>query len=439
MSKWRDLKRLRDCSEGQCGVPSGFYRLNYFHGKEMRLADYVDEQRYHAGRMRFHNEKLHGAGILCGLGLGVLQPEGTRLRVGRGAAIDDCGREIVVGYDQCVDVAAWFRQQAYEFRDQDDNPCEPDETNRVKLCVVMRYSECGGAPEPVPANPCGPPDPCSCGCGSKGPCACADPCNEVAEFGRVTEEFELKLMFADEAKALTEHRLFPTREAIDTALGTLGGAAGLLSALAPDVRSHCPGADQGWLLLGCFYVLVEADKPEEVVAIDGIDIQCASQILLSSEVIQYLLAGMFAEIGADLGGPEIYLISFRAFSGNRYQFALRLSAAIDPETLDPEANFGLRKLTETGWDHPAGAALEASYSEVIAGEAIYKGPTIYLTFRNEGGFLEEGGKYQLYAKEDADPVVDGLLRRLRPRHLSWRFCLHREAPGDDLSMQPLGV
>ncbi len=110
MSKWRDLNQQSDCGVARCELPAGFFRVNYFHGKEMRLADYVDEQRYHAGKMRFHNEKLHGAGILCGLKLSAMDPEGTLLRVGRGAAIDACGREIVVGFSQCVDVAAWFQR-----------------------------------------------------------------------------------------------------------------------------------------------------------------------------------------------------------------------------------------------------------------------------------------------------------------------------------------
>lgn len=436
MSKWRDLNRTQDCGEGHCDLPAGFFRVNYFHGKEMRLADYVDEQRYHAGKMRFHNSRLHGAGILCGLRLSVLAPEGTILRIGRGAAIDACGREILVGFDQCVDVAAWFRQQAYTFRDQDGNPCKPDETNRVGLCVVMRHAECGGAPEPVPPDPCGGHDDCGCGCGGSGSCGSADPCGQQAEFGRITEEFELRLIFADEAKTLARHRLFPTAEVIDAAVGTTGGATGLLAALAPPIRERCPGGDAEWLNLGCFHVTVKADQPEEVVAIDDIDYGCASQVLLSTEVIQYLLAGLIAEVDPDMGGPEITAISFRKLDAQRHQFALHLSGRIDTKTLDDEASFGLRQLTGDGWLHPAGEAVKASYSEKILGEAHLDGPAIYIAVAS--GFLAAGGRYQLFAREDADPVADALLRRLRPRHLSWRFCLRQENPGDELTMHPLG-
>ena len=436
MSKWRDLIQQSDCGVARCELPAGFFRVNYFHGKEMRLADYVDEQRYHAGKVRFHNEKLHGAGILCGLKLSAMDPEGTLLRVGRGAAIDACGREIVVGFSQCVDVAAWFRQQAYKFRDQDNNPCKPDDRNRVKLCVVMRYSECGGAPEPVPPDPCAPGQG-DCGCGGSGPCGGADPCGQKAEFGRTAEEFELRLMFAEAAKALTQHRLFPTKEAIDAAVATTGGATGLLAALAPPIRERCPANDEEWLNLGCFYVVVEPENPDDIVAIEDVDYVCASQVLLSTEVIQYLLAGIFAEVDPDIGGPEISSITFRKLDDQRYQFALHLSGKIDVKTLDEETSFGLRRLTKDGWQHPAGEAVKATYSEKIAGEANYEGPTIYIAVGN--AFLARGDSYQLFAHDGADPVVDPLLRRLRPRHLSWRFCLKRDNAGDDLSMHPLGV
>ena len=86
MTKWQNLDGYKDrCGTG-CGLPAGFFRLRYFHGKQMRLADYVDEQRYHSGKMRFHNEKLHGAGILCGLKIAAMGNEPALLRPGRRTA-----------------------------------------------------------------------------------------------------------------------------------------------------------------------------------------------------------------------------------------------------------------------------------------------------------------------------------------------------------------
>src|SRR5207237_10600557 len=83
---------------GACGtLPSGFVRLRYFFGKRMGVADFLDEQRYHTGKMRFHNQRLHGAGVLCGPGVARQATTDLILRVGKAAASTASGREIVVG------------------------------------------------------------------------------------------------------------------------------------------------------------------------------------------------------------------------------------------------------------------------------------------------------------------------------------------------------
>ena len=81
-------------------IPPGFIRLRYFFGKRLAVADFVDEQRYHAGKLRFHNQHAHGAGVLCGLRPSLFPEGSTVLRVARGAALDRRGREMVVGCDQ---------------------------------------------------------------------------------------------------------------------------------------------------------------------------------------------------------------------------------------------------------------------------------------------------------------------------------------------------
>ena len=82
MSRWRDLQTQACGETGRCGLPAGFFRLRYFYGKQLRLADYVDEQLYHSGKMRFHNRHLHGAGLMCGLKVpthGVVEYKGRAL------------------------------------------------------------------------------------------------------------------------------------------------------------------------------------------------------------------------------------------------------------------------------------------------------------------------------------------------------------------------
>jgi hypothetical protein len=426
------------CARPRCGLPAGFFRLRYFHGKQMRLADYVDEQRYHMGKMRFHNQRLHGAGILCGLEVCVL--EGLWLRVARGAAIDDCGREIVVGWDQCVDVGAWFKQQKRVVRDTGHDPCKPDENQRVHVCVVLCYAECAGGPEPAPKAHCVTPASCDYGTGGSGGCApCPDPCAESAEYGRVTEEFELRLMFADEAKRVSAHGLFPAAGDIEDAVARAFGGIGLLKSVAQPMRRGCPDGDEGWLLLACFDLVIDADDPERVREIVDIDYGCASQVLLSTEVIQYLLARLAEDADLNIGGPEIAAIRFRKLRGERYQFLLELTGPIDDDSLDVDSSFDLRQLTDTGWTAPASNAISMVYKPERVDPSDRDGPTIYIDVDNtRGHFLVTGGRYQLFTPAEALPVVDEELRPLRPRRLMWRFRIETGEDGD-LVMTPLGA
>src|SRR5262245_34865543 len=114
-----------------CGcLPRGCSRWRYFYGKHLNVADFMDEQRHHMAGMRFHNQRRHGSGVLCGLRISLLESGKTILRIVKGAALDRCGREIIVGYDQCIDVNGWYQHLA----------------------------KCGTPPQPDPA-PCPEPEP----------------------------------------------------------------------------------------------------------------------------------------------------------------------------------------------------------------------------------------------------------------------------------------
>lgn len=431
-----DVQERESCVSGAgCGLPPGFFRLRYFHGKQMRLADYVDEQRYHAGKMRFHNDRLHGAGILCGLRVSLLDQGGVVLRVDRGAALDDCGREIIVGFDQCVDVNAWYRRQHHDQPAADDNPCHPDAENKVRICVAIRYSECAQAPEPAPVNPCYAPSSCYCGGCSSCQSRSCDPCAEGAVFGRVAEEFELRLMFHEEAQRLTAHRLFPDEETIGEAVGRASGGVSLLKALAQPIRVRCPASQDEWLLLGCFDAVIAGGDEPKVEEIRDIDFDCASQVLLSTEVIQYLLSSLYAEVDPGIGGPEVVDVGFEKISAKTYRFVLSLSAPINAASLDrDDASFNLRQLTVDGWEMPGNNVISADYSEIQDASFSVAGPAIYITVENKGDFLADGGRYHLFSPRDANPVVDDRLRHLRPRDLEWRFGLSVDPDTGDLVM-----
>ncbi|HSW23700.1 MAG TPA: hypothetical protein VLJ62_13095 [Burkholderiaceae bacterium] len=439
MSDWSIQEADAPCHEAGCSLPAaGFVRLRYFHGKTMRLADYVDEQRYHTGKMRMHHQRLHGAGILCGLKVSVL--ERLVLRVGRGAAVDDCGREVIVGWDQCVDVGAWFKRQKHLPRDGGCDPCKPDKDQRVKVCVLLRYAECTGGPEPAPPSGCATPSGCDGGQGGRAR-ACPDTCGDSTDYGRTAEEFELRLAFADEARERAGHALFPAAEQIGAALAQAASGVDLLQALAEQMRQGCPRSGEGWLLLACFDLVIDAHDADKVLAIADIDLRCASQVLLSTEVLQYLVCGLVADADLSLGGPSIRRIWMRKRGDGRYQIVMDLSACIAAESLDVDSSFQLRRLAHRGWAEPASNAVTMAYKPARTDPEDVDGPAIYINIDSDpdpdpdpdhdgGRFLKPGGRYLLSSAAHAPPVVDEALRVLRPRQLAWRFGIERDATGD---------
>jgi hypothetical protein len=173
------------CADKGCLIPPAeFVRLRYFFGQHLNVIDFSDEQAYLIGKQRFHNRLLHGAGVLCGLRADRYvfpqtanadpNAKTTLLRVQRGAALDWCGREIVVGWDQCIDVAAWWLRHSQP----SGGGTQP---TSVPLWVGLCYRDCPSDPAPAPRDPCG--------CDTGG-----------CEYARIREGFELKLLTADQEK-----------------------------------------------------------------------------------------------------------------------------------------------------------------------------------------------------------------------------------------------
>lgn len=74
-------------------------RNRYFYGKLMTVRDFEDEQTYFNDKRRLGNRMLHGAGVVSGLG--VLLVDNQTFSLEAGMALDYLGREIVVR-DPCV-------------------------------------------------------------------------------------------------------------------------------------------------------------------------------------------------------------------------------------------------------------------------------------------------------------------------------------------------
>ena len=126
-----------------------FVHNNFFDGKLMVADDFIAETAYHAEKLRHHNTRLHGHGVVCGLAVKEHPDAACQPRyviVEPGAALDCCGHEIVVTEPEMVDLSAIdaVRQLANE----------GDEVMHT-LGVCIRFRECPTEPVPVLYDECG--------------------------------------------------------------------------------------------------------------------------------------------------------------------------------------------------------------------------------------------------------------------------------------------
>jgi hypothetical protein len=293
------------CESCSCGtLPAEFVRIRYYFGQRLGVMELSDEALYHAGKMSFHNARLHGFGVVCGLRVEKQAPpagtQSTVLRVSTGAAIDPCGREVVVGIDQCIDVAAWFAK----------NRSRPDLVGwgagaTPTLRVVIRYRECPSDPGPAPRDPCG--------CDNGG-----------CEFGRVRESFELALITADEKVCASVP--FPPTDALLAAFEGAGpsGSAGdparaLEKSLDTLIASGCPTpSDDLWLCLASFTLTFDANGvPFDLSDPDNTIPE--RRTLLPTNALQAMLLDLAAEgasAGLLAGGPRAGKLDFAPDPGN---------------------------------------------------------------------------------------------------------------------------
>lgn len=124
-----------------------FVRNHFFTGKMMGAGEFSAETRYHGEKLRHHNVRLHGWGVVCGLE--VLQHPSIDCRkryvvVSPGSALDCCGHEILVVDEETVDVGQ-----------------HPDvlklarDSQRHTLQVCVRQRECPTEEVPVLYDECG--------------------------------------------------------------------------------------------------------------------------------------------------------------------------------------------------------------------------------------------------------------------------------------------
>jgi hypothetical protein len=397
-----------DC--GPCGtLPSGFVRLRYFYGKRLGVADLLDEQRYHSGKLRFHQQRMHGSGVLCGLRVEPFSndpADATIMRVRRGAAVDGCGRDIIVGYDQCIDLEAWLSRKLQQ------NPsfltnAAPNNANELSLCVVLRYRECPAHPEPAPR------DPCSCDAGG-------------CDFGRVREEFELDLIA--KPTEMIVPAIFPPRDKLLPAVAASPGGAALVDNIAVLATDSCPAPDaEGWLELACF-VATLAPAPNDpngrkhITAFSGIE--AAETVLYETALLQELLTRTTAatmEAGSLADGPQIDEVTLDD-PANPASLVIRLTAPVLASTVPANSViFVLYELDPTtGW----GPVITTTTSYDPTGTGTF-------TVKPASGTLAEGALLRLVRIEPSsdNPMVDASMRPLRPLRFSFHFTLIKD-PND---------
>jgi len=406
-------RKTDPCGAGDCCMPPAeFVRLRYFYGQRLGVVDLSDEQSYFTGKQRFHNLRAHGVGVLCGLlAERYVCPQGappntptTLLRMSRGAALDWCGREIVVGWDQCIDVAAWLAQHP--------GAKPPAGTNILPLWVALCYRECPSDPSPAPRDPCG--------CDSGG-----------CEYARIREGFQLKLLTAAEADLVAKATQSSQPDPVP-AEEELAGS--LQSALARDVAlwtaAGCPQPpDDCCLLLARFQATLDAaGKVTDLTALDNAI--PTRRILLRTEILQRAILETLAAAGnAGLtgSGPRLSAVTFVNGGVDSGTLAIAIDSTGADLSRDPFAAPALLTAAVSLFD---GANWKPAAASVLAYVPPAAPHPARIELRWAAGSGLVTGRYRIYLESDREqPPVDPKMRPLTPPSWARHFRLDKDASG----------
>lgn len=391
------------CCDDPCGCEtSAFARLRYSYGQRLTAVDLLDEQSYLIGKDRFVARHVLGAGILCGLRAvrGDGPPERTpTIRVSRGAALDLCGRAVVVEHDQCLDVAAWYARR------REDLDWEGPGT--YPAWVGLRYRECPSDPVRVPRDPCG--------CDGEG---CA--------YTRVHESFELALHADGGAVEPAQAPAGWSQLCHD--LGEDPAALPLGPALCP------PCACQEWLLVAAVDVVL--DEPGAGAGLRAVDIADPVETdprrlnLYSLAALQRVVVDLGAGGDGCADGPQLAGLSGDgdvagdgSLAEGRAVLAVELAIDEDGDPVPLAAatvDTGRLTLFEIG----------ASGWEQVNADVEYDDAEPGFHLRSKDVTLDQ--PYRLTFRNDpAEPIADERLRQLRPDHWSRvvRWVAQAAAPG----------
>lgn len=215
-----------ECAPSKICDLHSFVRPRYFRGQLLTDEDLQAEQDYQREKDMLRNRALHGWGVACGLKM-ECHPESHRcITIGKGYAIDCCGRDIVLCRPEAFDVVAAIEDCIPQER---KDPCGPNEKNPcgdLERCyyVTLAYDEQPTRPVTALRNDCGVSSRC--------------------EPSRIHESFKLCVIEVPPSKGLWEELLARIFE------GTLlGDVKRCLGALGLDTAPWKPLLDGAALYL----------------------------------------------------------------------------------------------------------------------------------------------------------------------------------------------
>lgn len=125
--------------DASCG--NALARPRYFQGKLLAAQDFTAEQDYFRARLRRHNRRLHGWGVVDGFEVAVeAAATGDVVRVQPGLALDPQGEEIELHDEALVPVGSMGSGSLFVLVRYEERPCDPQPTPSPDGAAVVEPS-----------------------------------------------------------------------------------------------------------------------------------------------------------------------------------------------------------------------------------------------------------------------------------------------------------
>jgi hypothetical protein len=322
-------KTKEGCSEDKHCDYNNFKRARYFHGMLLTDRDFREEQIYHNEKRKLLNRKLHGWGVVCGLGIKESNPKSSKIIITPGMALDCHGNEILV----CEDFEIDLKKETCICPDtsKEKDPCADKERDdkECKYYVAIKYNEVPTDPVPV-YTPSG-------GCDEK-----------VCEYSRTREGFCVKLLKTIPCHAVTpKNVLFEkindcSKEPDDKRLDCLKNALEAFHHSFCEEPYPCPVCcccgGEAYVILGSID-LKKTNCKVIIVSQDMIDINDGRRYVITPMFWQYYLGSFFPPIAVFLDNPFVIICELLE------NLVERVSKLPDEAGASPRVD-ALRKTTE---------------------------------------------------------------------------------------------